>query len=368
MSGRGGLRDVVAVESHVSAITGDGLTYRGIPIADLFARSHFEEVVFLLWFGRLPVAADLAAFRVRLTTAATLSDVSFDLLRIATPGGPALALETGIAGLALGEPSPADPLDRAVRLLAGLPAIVAAFDRLRRGLPPAPPADAQPHGSIAERFLATWHGREPAPIEVKTLDRSFVLVADHELNAATFAARVAASAGADLFSAVLAAVATQSGPLHGGATQFAGEILNASSPEGAAGDVVRRLDAGERIPGFGHPIYRRGDPRVPFFRLLVEEFAAQSGERRYLDAADRIAAIVADRKRLAPNMDLYAAACWGALGIPPDLFPAIFALGRMAGWVAHIREQVADNRLIRPRAHYAGPTNQRYVPIEERFS
>ena len=368
MSGRGGLGDVVAVESRLSAITGDDLTYRGIPIAELFARSSFEEVVFLLWFGRLPAAADLAAFRVRLTTAAMLSDVSLDLLRIATPGGPTLALETGIAGLALGEPSRDDPLDRAARLLAGLPAIVAAFDRLRRGLPPAPSVESQSSGSIAERFLAAWHGREPTSAEVRTLDRSFILVADHELNAATFAARVAASAGADLFSAILAAVATQSGPLHGGATQFAGELLSAATPEDAASDVIRRLDAGERIPGFGHPIYRQGDPRASYFRLLTEEFAAQSGDRHYLDAADRIAAVVADRKGLPPNMDLYAAACWRALGISSDLFPAIFALGRVAGWVAHIREQSADNRLIRPRAHYAGPTNQRYVPIEERFS
>jgi citrate synthase len=363
MSDRRGLRDAVAVESHLSAIVGNDLTYRGIPIGDLFARSTFEEVAFLLWFGRLPSAADLAAFRARLTAASPLPDIARDLLRIATPGGPARALETGIAGLALAEPTPIDPLDHAARLLAGLPAIVAAFDRLRRGLPPIA---TPPLGSIAERFLAAWHGREPTPWETTALDHSFILVADHELNAATFTARVAASTGADLYSAVLAAVATQSGPLHGGATQFAGDLLDAPSPELAAEAVARRLDLGERIPGFGHPIYRRGDPRVPHFRRLAEEFAAQTGERRHLDAADRIAAVVAERKGLPPNMDLYAAACWRALGILPDLFPAIFALGRMAGWIAHIREQAADNRLIRPRAHYAGPTNQPYLPIEER--
>lgn len=363
MSSRGGLRDVVALESRLSAIVDDDLTYRGIPITELFARSHFEEVVFLLWFGRLPPAADLAAFRARLTAAATLDGVALDLLRIATPGGSTRALETGIAGLALDVPAPAEPLDQAVRLLTGLPAIVAAFDRLRRGLQPAP---SQPHGSIAQRFLTAWHGRKPKPEEVKALDRSFVLVADHELNAATFAARVAASTGADLFSAVIAAIATQSGPLHGGAIQFAGELLNAATPEQAAIDVARRLDAGERIPGFGHPVYRRGDPRAPFFRDLTDELAARSGDHRYLTAADRVAVIVADRTGLPPNMDLYAAACWLSLGFPADLFPAIFALGRVAGWIAHIREQSADNRLIRPRAHYAGPTNQRYVPIAER--
>src|SRR5215204_4185003 len=205
MSGRGGLREVVAVESRLSAIVDDDLTYRGFPIAELFTHSNFEEVVFLLWFGRLPSVADLAAFRVRLTTAAVPSNVALDLLKLATPGGPTRALEIGIAGLPFAETAPADPHDHAVRLLAGLPSIVAAFDRLRRGLKPI---TTQPHGSIAERFLGALHGRVPSPIEVRTLDRSFVLVADHELNAATFAARVAASAGADLFSAVLAAIAT----------------------------------------------------------------------------------------------------------------------------------------------------------------
>ena len=201
------------------------------------------------------------------------------------------------------------------------------------------PITAQPQGSLARQFLSAWHDREPAPGEVNALDRSFVLIADHELNAATFAARVAASTGADICSAVLAAVATQSGPLHGGAVQSTGELLSAATPEQAAAGVLRRLDAGERIPGFGHPVYRRGDPRVPLFRLLAEDLAVQTGDDRHLDAADRIAAIMADRKGLPPNMDLYAAACWLSLGIPADLFPAIFALGRLAGWIAHIREQ-----------------------------
>jgi citrate synthase len=361
VSDRRGLRDVVAVESRLSAIIDDDLTYRGIPIGDLFAHSNFEEVTFLLWFGHLPTAADLAAFRERLAAATPFAAATRDLLPAIAATDPTRALETGV--LALAGSHLTDPVDQAVRLLVGLPLVVAGFDRRRRGLPPAP---LQPQGSLARQFLAAWRDREPAPGEANALDLSFVLTADHELNAATFAARVAASTGADLFSAVLAAVATQSGPLHGGALQSTGELLSATTPEPAAG-VLRRLDAGERIPGFGHPVYRRGDPRVPLFRKLAEDLAAQTGDHRHLDTADRIAAIMADRKGLPPNMDLYAAACWLSLRIPADLFPAVFALGRLAGWIAHIREQYADNRLIRPRAHYAGPTVQRYVQIEERL-
>jgi citrate synthase len=361
VSDRRGLRDVVAVESRLSAIIDDDLTFRGIPIGDLFVHSNFEEVTYLLWFGRLPTAADLAAFRERLAAATPLSAATLNLLPAIAATDPTRALETGV--LALAGPDPAEPVDKAVRLLVGLPLVVAGFDRRRRGLLLAP---AQPQGSLARQFLSAWRDREPAPGEANALDRGFVLTADHELNAATFAARVAASTGADICSAVLAAVATQSGPLHGGAVQSTGELLSAATPEQAAAGVLRRLDAGERIPGFGHPVYRRGDPRVPLFRLLAEDLAVQTGDDRHLDAADRIAAIMADRKGLPPNMDLYAAACWLSLGIPADLFPAIFALGRLAGWIAHIREQYADNRLIRPRAHYAGPTIQRYVPIEER--
>jgi citrate synthase len=277
---------------------------------------------------------------------------------------PARMLEAGVMGLALAAPRPDDPHEQGVRLVAGLPLVAAAYDRLRQGLVPVDPRRGS--GSIAASFLAAWRGTEPEEWETSVLDRSLVLVADHELNASTFAARVAASTGADLAAAVLAGVVTYCGPLHGGALRFTGELLAAATPDAAAADVVRRLDAGERIPGFGHPVYRRGDPRVPPFRALAEEVAAKSGERRHLEAADRIEEIVTARTGRAPNMDLPAAACWRSLGIPAELLPAIFAIGRMAGWVAHVLEQAADNRLIRPRARYAGLTGRAYEPIEER--
>jgi citrate synthase len=289
--------------------------------------------------------------------------VTLDLLRAGLNQEPIWALEAGVVGLTLDESIAGSFHDQAVRLLVGLPLVVAAFDRLRRELPPANP---QPRASIAAHFLAAWRGEEPAMAEIDALDRGFVLVADHELNAATFAARVAASTGADLRAAILAALATHGGPLHGGNARKTGDLLNATTPEDAALDVARRLGQGERVPGFVHSVYRRGDPRVPFFRTLAADLAELTGDRRHLDVADRVAAIMSERTGLLPNMDLYAAVCWCSLGIPADLFPAIFALGRVAGWVAHILEQSADNRLIRPRARYVGPTGQHYVPIEER--
>ncbi len=348
MSDRRGLRDVVAVESRLSAIIDDDLTYRGYRIDDLYVHSSFEEVTYLLWFGDLPTGDQFVAFRARLATG-TPPPV------IAAPT-PAHALAAGV--LALADAAPADPEAQGIRLLTGFPLVMAGFDRERRGLGPiVPPMQ----GSIAGQFLHALDGQEPTAMRVRVLDRSFILIADHELNAATFAARIAASTGADLFSAVLAAVATLSGPLHGGAARASGELLAHDTPEQAIAAAQHRLAAGERIPGFGHPVYRRGDPRVPLFRQLAGELSDATGDDQYLVTADRLATMMAEQKGLPPNADLYAAACWLGLGIPADLFPAVFALGRMAGWIAHIREQAADNRLIRPRAHYAGPGARPYV-------
>lgn len=354
MSDRRGLRDVVAVESRISAIIDEELTYRGYQLEDLVAFATFEEVTHLLWFGELPTRDALAAFRARLAASPPPPPISAHT--------PNRALAAGVLALAEAM-TDTDSLDPGIRLLTGLPLVLAGFDHQRRGLTPTfPPAQ----GSIASLFLHALRGEAPSPAEARILDRSFILIADHELNAATFAARVTASTGADLFAAISTAVATLSGPLHGGAIQATGELLVLGTPEQVVITGQGRLDAGERIPGFGHAVYRRGDPRVPLFRQLAQEISAATGDARHLEAADRLATVVVDRIGIAPNVDLYAAACWLALGIAPDLFPSVFALGRVAGWVAHIQEQTADNRLIRPRAHYSGPTTRPYVPIADR--
>jgi citrate synthase len=241
--------------------------------------------------------------------------------------------------------------------------MVNRFGGIVRGVPASQFSTSR---SIAERFLHAWLGREPRAEEVTAFDRGLILTADHELNAATFAARVAASTGADLVSAVLAAIATQSGPLHGGAMAKTGMLLELATAGDPTAEIDRRLAHGERIPGFGHSVYRGGDPRAALFRDLVQDTAVRNGDDRWLTAADRIVQIATDRIGLPPNLDLYAAAFWSALGIPPDLFPGIFSIGRVAGWVAHIREQYADNRLIRPRARYIGRSSESWAPIEQR--
>jgi citrate synthase len=363
MSDRTRSRNVVAVESRISAIVDDTLTYRGISIESLFEHSTFEETIFLLWFGQLPSQSDLSAFRRRLAKTPPASQTVQELVLLAAPEGVTRVLEAGILGLGLQRQPEIDAIALPMQLLAGLPVIVASFDRLRNGLVEAPAANGD---SIAELFLGALRGRSPHPEDVRAFDRGLILIADHELNAATFAARVAASTGADLISVILSAIATQSGPLHGGAMVETGLLLQAAMSGDAAAEIDRRLAAGKRIPGFGHSVYRRGDPRSVLFRQLAQETAEREGDHRWLETADRVALAMTERIDLPPNLDLYAAAYWGALGILPDLFPAIFAIGRVAGWIAHVREQTADNRLIRPRAHYVGRFGEPYVPIEDR--
>ena len=231
MSTRNRSGEVVAVESRISAIADDTLTYRGIAIEELFARSTFEETVFLLWFGQLPTRSDLAAFRERIAETPRSSDAAQALLRLAAPGGLTRALEAGVLGIGLQHASEGDAIELPLLLLTGIPNVVATFDRQRRGLP----TDLRDGGStIAEGFLTAWMEHPPPQDTIRAFDRGLILIADHELNAATFAARVAASTGADLTSVVLAAIATQSGPLHGGAMVEAGMLLRSAM----AGDAI----------------------------------------------------------------------------------------------------------------------------------
>jgi citrate synthase len=363
MSQRARAGEVVAVESRISSLVDDTLTYRGFPIETLFQHATFEEVVFLLWFAQLPSASDLTAFQNRIGATPPLDEATVHMVSQATPAGLTRTLEAGIVGIGLSDPAVGDPLGLPLRLLSGVPELVTGFEHIRRGVPIS---RSEPSRSIADRFLRAWLAREPGSEVARDFDRGLILTADHELNAATFAARVAASTGADLVSAVLAAIATQSGPLHGGALANAGTLLALAADGDPTAEIERRLARRERIPGFGHSVYRSGDPRAALFRELLRETADRTGDARWLVAADRLAEITVERIGLPPNLDLYAAAFWSALRIPPDLFPAIFSIGRVAGWIAHIREQSADNRLIRPRARYIGRLSETWTPIEQR--
>jgi citrate synthase len=363
MSQRARAGEVVAVESRISSLVEDTLAYRGFPIETLFQHATFEEVVFLLWFAQLPSKSDLTAFQNRIAATPPLDETTMQLVSQAATAGLTRALEAGVVGIGLTDPTSGDALGLQLRLLSGLPDLVTGFERIRRG---DPIARIEPSESIAERFLRSWLGHEPSPEVARAFDRGLILTADHELNAATFAARVAASTGADLVSAVLAAIATQSGPLHGGALVNAGTLLAIGADGDPTTEIDHRLAQGERIPGFGHSVYQHGDPRAALFRELLRETADRTSDDRWLVSADRLAEITVERIGLPPNLDLYAAAFWSALGIPPDLFPAIFSIGRIAGWIAHIREQYTDNRLIRPRARYIGRTSEPWTPIEQR--
>ena len=377
MSSRG-LEGVIAAESAISAIVEGRLLYRGIPVETAVQEGTFPEVAWLLWHGRLPTRADLARLDEGLAAASELPRDVVARLRTLPPATPMLvALREGVAALALtanlpssnlqssnlqsSSPQSSPPQAAAVRLVGALPAIAAQFYHVAEGRPLFAPRVS---GSLAARFLHAVRGESPSAQEARALDQALILYADHELNASTFTARVVASTLADMYSAVIAALCTLKGPLHGGATAEAWRFLaSVPGPADAAPLVQAALDAGQRIPGFGHRVYRGPDPRAVVFRQLAARVGAQA---RWLPIADAVAEAVHARKGLYPNTDLYAVVFLQALGFDVELATAAFALGRMAGWTAHILEQYADNRLIRPRAQYTGPETAEWTPLAQR--
>ncbi|MCW5851174.1 MAG: citrate/2-methylcitrate synthase [Anaerolineae bacterium] len=380
MSSRG-LEGVVATESAISAITDGRLVYRGIPVETAVNEGSFAEVAWLLWHGRLPTQAQLGHLEDHLASAGELPRDVVTRLRGLPPTTPMLvALREGVGALALTPQSlnlqssnlqssslqssslqSSNPHSSAVRLVGALPAIAAQFYHVAEGRPLFAPRVS---GSLAARFLHAVRGEVPPPQEARALDQALILYADHELNASTFAARVVASTLADMYSAVIAALCTLKGPLHGGATAEVWRFLaSIESPADAASRVDAALEAGQRIPGFGHRVYRGPDPRALVFRQLA---ARVGGQQRWLPTADAVAEAVYARKGLYPNTDLYSVVFLQALEFDIELATAVFALGRMAGWTAHILEQYANNRLIRPRAQYTGPEAAEWTPIGQR--
>ena len=365
-----GLEGVTATTSAVSSIIGSTLTYRGIDIDELAAHSSFEEVAYLLWYGELPRQAQLDTFKQDL---ARHRDVEPELIeamrRFPRTANTMVSLETAIAMLAFYDPR-AEEMSReanqekAVRLLAQFPTIVSALQRLRTGRDPVVP---DPSLDEATNFLYMLDGRRPTDLAAHIMDVVLVLHADHELNASTFAARVAASTLSDLHSAVVAALCTLKGPLHGGANQVVMRTLQAiGSVENVPGYVRGALDRKERIMGFGHRVYKEGDPRARWLKEMSRQLAEETGNPRWYEMSDRMEEEVKADKGLLPNVDFFSASVYTYLGMPIDLFTPIFAMSRVSGWIAHILEQYADNRLIRPRAEYIGPAKRSYVPLSER--
>ena len=372
---KGGLEDVTATTSAICYLDGDRgvLAYCGYDIHDLATGASFEEVCHLLWHRRLPSRAGLGDLQSQLAAARPLPEPVLRLMRSMPDVDGMDALRTLTSALGHYDPEANDPapqanLRKAIRLTSQVATIVATWGRLRAGGGPIAPDPVLGH---AANFLYMLTGERPAATAIRALDVALVLHADHELNASTFAARVAAATLTDLYSAIVAAVGTLKGPLHGGANADVMRLL-LEIGETAAGervdDVIRgKLARREKIPGFGHRVYRTEDPRATHLRQMSRDLGRRAGRTAWFEMSQRIEALVKAEKKLNPNVDFYSASTYHALGIPIDLYTPIFAVSRMAGWTAHVLEQYANNRLIRPRADYTGPPYpQRFVPLDAR--
>lgn len=370
-SSAAGLAGVVAGRSSICSIDGNegSLRYRGYDIHGLADHSTFEETVYLLWYGELPRRDELADFTTLLAGQRRLPDAILELIRDTPPdANPMGVLRTAVSALGQHDPesedmSPDANRRKAARLTAQLGTVVAAIERVRRGLEPVPPDPALGH---AAGFLHMLRGQRASEAEARAMDVALVLHADHGFNASTFSAKVTAATLSDLHSAITSAVGTLKGPLHGGANRRVREMLDdIGSPDRVDAWVESRLQAGERIMGFGHRVYRVEDPRARHLRAAAEALAAD-GERTYLEISQRLVESVRARKPLNVNVDFWSASLYSYLGLDPASFPMIFALSRISGWAAHVLEQYADNRLIRPRAEYVGPAPRTYVALANR--
>jgi citrate synthase len=372
-----GLADVVAASTALSDIDGRAglLFYRGYDINELVGRASFEEIAFLLQRGRAPDRGELAAYRVELAAGRQLGALAAgDLAGIAGSQRPMEALRSLVSLGSAGDPdaasnTPAANQRKAARLTAQQPVLIAAYHatRLGRELPAADPS-----AGIAANFLLQLTGAAPDERAAEIFDTCLVLHADHTMNASTFAARVCAATLADMHSAVVAALGTLSGPLHGGANEQV--MLGLEAIRQAGGDpleavtnqVSKRLAQGEKIMGFGHRVYKTEDPRATHLRRMSAELASASGDDTYFQMSRRMEEVVLAEKGLYPNVDFFAATVYHYLGIPTDLFTPVFSASRMAGWTAHVIEQHADNRLIRPDSEYIGDRGLRWVPLDAR--
>jgi citrate synthase len=364
-----GLEGVVAGETAVSTVT-DGLRYRGYFVPELAEKATFDEVAYLLLHKELPTARQLADFQKRLAVVRRLPDPLRELLR-ALPRwtNPMDALRTAVSVLShFDQDTPDNSHDanirKAERLLGQIPVAVADHYRLSKGLQPVP---ARADLSGAANFLYMLRGAEPAPDAVRALDVSLILYAEHEFNASAFTARVVCSTESDLHSAIVAAIGALKGRLHGGANEKVMDILRAAGgPETAEKWALDALAHKERIMGFGHRVYKEGDVRAGVLKNYARKAAEAAGETKWEETAAIIEAVMAREKHLFPNLDWPAGRLYHALGLEVPLYTPIFVMARVAGWSAHVIEQLEHNRLIRPRARYTGPDRREVKPLAQR--
>jgi citrate synthase len=372
---KGGLEDVVAATSAICYLDGHRgvLAYYGYDIHDLARGATFEEVCHLLWHGRLPTRAELGDLQSQLAMARPLAEPLLRLMKMLPAADGMDALRTLTSALGQYDPEANDSsrqanYRKAVRLTAQIGSLVATCGRLQAGGGPIQPDPALGH---AANFLYMLTGTRPNALHTRAFDVALVLHADHELNASTFAARVAAATLTDIYSAIVAAIGTLKGPLHGGANADVMRLLidiGQDAPPERVDEAIRsRLARKVKIPGFGHRVYRTEDPRATHLRRMSKELGERAGNTRWFDMSQRIEALVTAEKKLYPNVDFYSASTYYALGIPVDLYTPIFAVSRVSGWTAHCLEQYANNRLIRPRTDYIGPPfPQPFLPLEQR--
>jgi citrate synthase len=369
-----GLEGVVATTSSICYIDGEQgvLAYRGYDIHDLADHSTFEEVCYLLWFGRLPKSDELRSLKQRMAEERKLDASINHLLQLAPKHAlPMDILRTLVSALSFYDPeynrNDHDAnVNKAIRLTSQLAMIVANYDRIRKG---KPVVEADRSLSHAANFLLMLNGAAPSKTAERALDIALILHADHELNASTFAARVTAATLSDMHSAVTSAIGTLKGSLHGGANEAVFKILKEIDANGAEPvEYVKGLLAQKKkIPGFGHRVYHTEDPRATHLRQMSRDLGHSSGDPKWFEYSQKIEDFVRADKKLNANVDFYSASTYHTLGIEVDLFTPIFAVSRVGGWTAHVIEQLDDNRLIRPRADYMGPVYpQKYVAVEKR--
>ncbi len=370
-----GLANTIAAESEMSFIDGQRgvLEYVGIDIDALARHSTFEETVYLLWNRRLPTRAELDAFTAQLRKEYDLPPQLWEMVRnLPKDAKPMHALRTLVSALSLVDPEADDDSEEAnerksVRLLAKTPALIAAFDRHRKGKEFVRP-DA--NLSIAANFLNMLNGQAPTDAMTRALDICLILHADHGLNASTFAGRVTISTLSDMYSAITTAIGTLKGPLHGGANEAVMYMLDEIGDLAKVDEYIKgKLERKEKIMGFGHRVYKAYDPRATYLKTFAKQIAEDTGNLKLYEMSSRIEEIMNEAvaaRGIHPNVDFYSATTYYSIGLDIDLFTPMFAMSRIAGWAGHCIEQLSDNRLIRPRAAYIGPHEQPYVPIDQR--
>jgi citrate synthase len=371
---KAGLEDVVAATSSICYLDGQRgvLAYYGYDIHDL-VRASFEECCYLLWHGRLPNRAELGDLQSQLAAARPVSEAMLRLMKQLPASDGMDMLRTLTSALGQYDPEAADNSQaanyrKAVRLTAQMASLVATYGRLQAGGGPIQPDPALGH---AANFLYMLKGERPNALATRAFDMALVLHADHELNASTFAARVAAATLTDLYSATVGAIGALKGPLHGGANADVMRLLieiGQDAPAERIDEAIRgKLARKVKIPGFAHRVYRTEDPRATHLRKMSRELGERAGNMRWYEMSQRIEHLVTAEKKLYPNVDFYSASTYYTLGIPIDLFTPIFAVSRVSGWTAHCLEQYANNRLIRPRTDYIGPSYpQTFLLLEQR--